>query len=431
MRHRLVSVKIGSHSLTMVRERARQVGELFGLETLQRTRLVTAVSEIARNTVQYAGEGTLTFLFETQSEHCRGQALVAEISDPGPGIANLHLVAQGLHEDKSTPRVTGIVGARRLVDHLALRSPAEGGTVATLEMALPRAHRMLSVQEITSRVDELLMRKPRSPLEELEQQNREMLQALEEMRRKHLVLQQADLRKNEFLAMLAHELRNPLATLNMTLAILRRKATITPEEVTRRSDVMTRQVDHLVRLVDDLTDVTRVDQGKVELHEAPVEINSLVREALEMTAAAIQDRQHAVVFRPAATELWIHGDASRLLQVVTNVIQNATKYTPEQGRIEVQVRTLGTRAVIEVTDNGTGIDAEMLPQVFGMFVQARSRSTDGKAGLGVGLTLADRLVRDHGGTISVKSEGLGRGSQFTITLPLIVPVAASPAALAS
>jgi signal transduction histidine kinase len=162
-----------------------------------------------------------------------------------------------------------------------------------------------------------------------------------------------------------------------------------------------------------------------------VEINSLVREALEMTAAAIQDRQHAVVFRPAATELWVHGDASRLLQVVTNVIQNATKYTPEQGRIEVQVRTLGTRAVIEVTDNGTGIDAEMLPQVFGMFVQARSRSTDGKAGLGVGLTLADRLVRDHGGTISVKSEGLGRGSQFTITLPLIVPVAASPAALAS
>lgn len=155
MRHRLVSVKIGSHRLTIVRERARQVSELFGLEALQRTRLVTAVSEIARNTVQYAGEGTLTFLFETQSLHCRGQSLVAQISDKSPGMANLQLVSA-------------------------------------------------------------------------------------EMRRNQLVLQQADLRKNEFLAILAHELRNPLATLNMTLAILRRKAAITPEELVKRSEVMTR-----------------------------------------------------------------------------------------------------------------------------------------------------------------------------------------------
>jgi signal transduction histidine kinase len=105
--------------------------------------------------------------------------------------------------------------------------------------------------------------------------------------------------------------------------------------------------------------------------------------------------------------------------VVGNVLQNAAKYTPEQGRIEVKLRTIGTKALIEVKDNGAGIDAEMLPQVFGMFVQARSRSTDDQAGLGVGLTLADRLVRDHGGSISVASEGLGRGSAFTITLPML------------
>lgn len=419
MRHRLVSVKIGSHSLTVVRERTRQVGELFGLETLQRTRLVTAVSEIARNTAQYAGEGTLTFLFDTQSVHCSGQSLVAEIADKGPGIPNLQLVSQGLQHDKALSGVTGIVGARRLVDHMVLRTPEDGGTIVTMEMALPRSLKMLTVQEITSRVDELVTRKPRSAMEELEQQNREMLQALEETRRKHLVLQQADLRKNEFLAILAHELRNPLATLNMTLAILRRKANITPEELVQRSEVMTRQITHLVRLVDDLTDVTRVDKGKVELQEAPVELNSLVKDALEMTAAAIDARRHAVVFRPSHEDLWVHGDGSRLLQVVGNVLHNAAKYTPEQGRIEVKLRTIGTRALIEVKDNGAGIDAEMLPQVFGMFVQARSRSTDEQAGLGVGLTLADRLVRDHGGTISVTSEGLGRGSEFTITLPLL------------
>ena len=428
MRHRLVSVKVGSHSLTVVRERARQVGELFGLETLQRTRLVTAVSEIARNTVQYAAEGTLTFLFDTNSGNCRGQALVAEISDKGPGIADRQAAVQGLRHGRPAQGITGISGARRLVDHLAILSPDDGGTVVTLEMALPRSDKMLTVQEINARVAELLTRRPRTAMEELEQQNRETLQALEEMRQQQLVLQQADLRKNEFLAILAHELRNPLATLNMTLAILRRKATTTPEELAKRGEVMTRQIAHLVRLVDDLTDVTRVEKGKVELHEAPVEVNSLVKDALEMTAAAIQQRGHAVIFTPTPDDLWVHGDASRLLQVFSNVIHNAIKYTPEEGRIDVQVRTLGTQAQIDVTDNGAGIDADMLPQVFGMFVQVRGRSTDENAGLGVGLTLADRLVRDHGGTISVKSDGLGRGSRFTIMLPLVQPAGAAPQA---
>jgi signal transduction histidine kinase len=424
MRHRLISVKIGSHTLTAVRERARQVGELFGLETLQRTRLVTAVSEIARNTVQYAAEGTLTFLFDTQSANCRGQALVAEVSDKGPGIANRQDVVQGLrHGNPLQAGITGIAGARRLVDHLTLVSPDSGGTVVTLEMSLPRACKILSLQEINARVEELLTRRPRSALEELEQQNRETLQALEEMRQQQLVLQQADLRKNEFLAILAHELRNPLATLNMTLAILRRKPVTTPQELMARTEVMTRQIAHLVRLVDDLTDVTRIEKGKVELHEAPVEVNSLVKDALEMTAAAIQERRHAVLFAPTSDDLWVYGDASRLLQVISNVIHNATKYTPDEGRIEVKLRTLGTRAVIEVTDNGAGIDAEMLPQVFGMFVQARDRSDNSNAGLGVGLTLADRLVRGHGGSIEVHSDGLGHGSQFTITLPMIAVAA--------
>ena len=420
MRHRLLTVKIGPHSLTLARERARQVGELFGLDTLQRTRLVTAVSEIARNTAQYAGEGTLTFLFDTQSLHCASQSLVAEVVDKGPGISNLQLVSQGLHrQDPAASGVTGIVGARRLVDHMVLRTPEGGGTVVTMEVALPRTSKQLTVQDITARVDELVTRKPRSAMEELEQQNREMMEALEETRRKQLALQQADLRKNEFLAILAHELRNPLATLNMTLTILRRKANITPEELVQRSEVMTRQIAHLVRLVDDLTDVTRVDKGKVQLQEAPVELNSMVKDALEMTAAAIDAKRHTIVFRPSQEDLWVHGDGSRLLQVVGNVIHNAAKYTPERGRIEIQLRTIGTRALIEVKDNGAGIDAEMLPQVFGMFVQARTRSTDDQSGLGVGLTLADRLVRSHGGTIAVASEGLGRGSEFTITLPML------------
>jgi signal transduction histidine kinase len=432
MRHRLIVVKITSHSLSAVRERARQIGELFGLETLQRTRLVTAVSEIARNAVQYAGEGTAAFLFDTESPACRGQALIVEISDNGPGIANREPVTQGVRigqQFQGITGITGIAGARRLVDHLKLASPSEGGTVVTLEVALPRERNQLSAAEVNERVDALLARKSGSAIGELEQQNRETLLALEEMRQRQLVLQQADVRKNEFLAVLAHELRNPLATMNMTLAILRRKAVVSPEDLAKRCEVMTRQVAHLVRLVNDLTDVTRVERGKVELQQAPVELNSLVRDALEMTSGAIEQRRHAVLFEPSPHDLWVRGDAVRLLQVVGNVIQNATKYTPEEGRIEVRVRQQPSEAVIDVIDNGTGIDPELQPLVFGMFVQGRHRSGDSNAGMGIGLTLADRLVRDHGGSIAVKSDGVGRGSQFTIKLPLASPepAAALPA----
>jgi len=121
----------------------------------------------------------------------------------------------------------------------------------------------------------------------------------------------------------------------------------------------------------------------------------------------------------APHDLWLHGDSARLLQVFTNVIQNAAKYTPEQGRIQIAVRSQDAQAVIEVSDNGMGIGADMLPHVFALFVQGRDKSADVSAGMGVGLTLADRLVREHGGTISVHSEGLGQGSQFTIKLPLM------------
>jgi signal transduction histidine kinase len=418
MRHAIASVKITAQTLSTARERASQVGELFGLETLQRTRFVTAVSEIARNTVQYACEGQLSFLFCMPSRERPLQYVVAEFSDRGPGIANLDDVARGLYAVQGQVQ-PGIAAARRLVNHLAIKCPPGGGTVVTLEMGLPRSQRPLSMAAIHARVEQLASREVLSPLAELERQNGELLLALEELRQQQLSLQQADLRKNEFMAMLAHELRNPLATLQMNLAILQRKPLISAADLAKRREVMSRQTDQLVRMIDDLTDVTRVEKGKVTLQEAAVEVNGLVKDALEMTAAAIQERRHDVAFRAAPIDLWLQGDAARLLQVVGNVIQNAAKYTPEQGRIEIAVRSEGDVALIEVSDNGVGIEADMLPNVFGMFVQAQKRSADGKAGLGVGLTLADRLVRDHGGSISVKSDGAGHGSQFTIKLPLM------------
>ncbi|MEP6790559.1 MAG: sensor histidine kinase [Ramlibacter sp.] len=417
MRHTIVSLKINAQTMADARERARQVGEIFNLDTLQRTRFATAVSEIARNTVQYAGDGTLSFLFDTESQMRRQQCVVAQFTDSGPGIPDLPGVA-ALYALPGTPQ-PGIAAARRLVDRVDIECPAQGGTVVTLLMCLPRGHKPLSMHDIQARIDVLARRRVLTPLEELEQQNRDMLLALEELRRRQLSLEQADVRKNEFMTMLAHELRNPLATLSMSLTVLQRKTVVTPEDLAQRCEVMARQTAQMVRMVDDLTDVTRVEKGKVELREMPVEVNGLVKDALEMTASAILERKHDVAFRAAPQELWLQGDSSRLLQVFANVIQNAAKYTPEQGRIEIAVHSQGSEAVIEVSDNGVGIDAEMLPNVFGLFVQAKARSADDHSGLGVGLTLADRLVRDHGGSISVKSDGVGHGSQFTIKLPLL------------
>lgn len=408
MRHPIAAVKITTLTVATARERARQVGELFGLETLQRTRFVTAVSEIARTTVQHAGEATLNFMFDTQPRGRRSQCLVAEFADRSCAISKPRDRAE-------TQR--GIAAARRLVDHLSVDSSQEGGTVVILEMGLPRNHKPLSIQEVDARASRLAGFEALTPFEELDQLNREMTLALEELRARQLALEQAELRKNEFMAMLAHELRNPLAAIKLNLAMLKLKPMTTGPELASRREVMSRQVDQISRMVSDLVDVTRVEKGKVELRETAVEVNSLVKDALEMTAAAILERKHEVVFKAAPHDIWLRGDSARLLQVFTNVIQNAAKYTPEQGRIQIAVRAQDAQAVIEVSDNGVGIGADMLPQVFALFVQARDKSAS--AGIGVGLTLADRLVREHGGTISVHSEGVGRGSQFTIKLPLM------------
>ncbi|MES2978334.1 MAG: sensor histidine kinase [Pseudomonadota bacterium] len=417
MRYRLFSTKINATSMTAARQRTRQVGNLFGLETLQRTRLITAVSELARNTVQYAGSGTLAFLFDTRSPILREQCLVAEISDKGPGIPDLDRLLKALDSKAADAGAgAGIAGARRLVDHLSIHTPKEGGTVVTLEMLLPRGTKSLTVNDINLRVNDLVANGTGSPVEELEQQNREMLYALEELQQKQFSLQLADERKNEFLAMLAHELRNPLATLTMSLELLRRKLDLTPAELALRREIMTRQTDQLQRLVDDLLDVARVTKGKVDLHRVPSEVNGLVRSALEMVSAAITEKEHKVTFHAAPNDLWIYGDPARLLQVLGNILHNAARYTPTNGEIGICVRTLERNVEVEISDNGVGISAEMLPQVFGLFVQA---SQPASGGLGVGLTLAERLLHDHGGQLRVKSEGAGKGSQFTVSLPLM------------
>jgi signal transduction histidine kinase len=418
MIHRILTVRVTAQGLTLLRDRTRQVGELFGLDKLDCTRFITAVSEIARNTVEYAGEGTLTFLFRPSQALDAGQYIVAELSDKGPGIADLPGVLAGNINAKGRVPI-GLAGCRRLADRFDIVSSAAGGTLVTIEMALPRTAPRLLGSELASLADQLGRRKPRTPLEEMEQQNREMLLALQSLRDRQAELEIADERKNQFVATLAHELRNPLATLQMTLGILRRVPAAQVAQIEARYAVMERQTRQMSQLVDDLMDASRVSQGKIELNKRPTEVNELVSQALEMTGAAIKAKAHEVELDLNAEPLWVEGDATRLKQVLSNLLHNAARYSPEHGHIAIRVRRAQANVVVEVADRGMGIEPTLLPHVFGLFVQGAAPVDGAPAGLGVGLTLAQRLVQEHGGTLAAASVGAGHGSQFTVTLPLV------------
>jgi PAS domain S-box-containing protein len=241
---------------------------------------------------------------------------------------------------------------------------------------------------------------------------------LDEQRRLQERLAEEDRRKDEFLAVLAHELRNPLAPLGNALQLLAR-SNDRSELVAEVREVMQRQLRHLVRLVDDLLDVSRIRQGKIELRSAEIDINRVVQQAVETSLHMFRGKGQSISMRPAAAPAMVMGDETRLNQVFQNLLSNAAKFTPSNGRIRVAVNTQEDEVRVVVSDDGQGITKEDLPFVFDLFAQARTANAGGGDGLGIGLNIARQLVEKHGGNIEATSEGLGRGSQFTITLPRI------------
>jgi signal transduction histidine kinase len=221
--------------------------------------------------------------------------------------------------------------------------------------------------------------------------------------------------KDEFLAMLGHELRNPLAPILTAVQLMRLRGA---DQFVKERSVIERQTTHLARLVDDLLDISRIARGKIELQRRPTELASIVAQALEQVSPAIDERGHEVQVR-ISSGLAVDADAARLAQVFANVIGNAVKYTARGGRIDVTARPSSGGVAIVVRDNGRGIDAELLPRVFELFVQGEQGMDRASGGLGIGLGLARRLVEMHGGTIRADSDGPGCGSAFTIELPRI------------
>jgi PAS domain S-box-containing protein len=244
---------------------------------------------------------------------------------------------------------------------------------------------------------------------------RELLEARKHAERASRALESADERKNEFIATLAHELRNPLAPLRAAVALQRREAG--PDGQTRKIvDVMGRQVDQMVRLVEDLLDVSQLGRNTLSIRQQPVDLTALVAEASEASLPVLQSANVRLELRLPDSPLEAAVDAARVTQVIGNLLNNAAKFTPAGGTVTVTLERDGDDAAIGVRDDGIGIEREHLPQIFDMFMQAR-RTPERKGGLGIGLALSRSLIERHGGRLTAHSDGLGRGTEFRIRLP--------------
>jgi PAS domain S-box-containing protein len=244
-------------------------------------------------------------------------------------------------------------------------------------------------------------------------------------KRVEAALKAADRRKDEFLAMLAHELRNPLAPIRNAAQALRSRGGADPDQH-RAAATIERQVGHLARMVDDLLDVSRFTEGKIKVDRAPVELAAVVARAVETSRPLIDARRHDLKATLPAEPIAVEADATRLAQVVSNLLNNAAKFTEDGGQIELMVERLPGEAVVRVRDTGMGIPAELLPHVFDLFTQGDRSLARSEGGLGIGLTLVKSLVELHGGTVAASSDGLGKGSEFVVRLPTLA-MAPTPA----
>ncbi|MEY3289358.1 MAG: hypothetical protein RLZZ419_1600 [Pseudomonadota bacterium] len=228
----------------------------------------------------------------------------------------------------------------------------------------------------------------------------------------------ADRRKDEFLAILAHELRNPMAPISSAVQLMKRQE-ITDSTLVLGLNIIDRQVVHIRHLLDDLLDVARIIQDKITLKTAPIKLIDIVNNALEISRPLIDARRQELIILQTLTPQWIEGDHVRLTQALSNLLNNAAKYSPEDAKITLRVLQDGDEAVIEVQDNGIGIDPDILPQIFELFIQVDHSLARSQGGLGIGLTLVRQLIEIHGGTVTAKSAGLGHGSLFTVRLPVV------------
>jgi signal transduction histidine kinase len=254
---------------------------------------------------------------------------------------------------------------------------------------------------------------------DLHQQRRQLIAQRDELEAYATALRAADRRKNDFLAVLGHELRNPVMALGGGIKLLERRDD--PALLREIRAQMDRQVAHLARLVEDLLDISRIDQGKIALRKEPIVLQAILQFAVEASRPQIEARQHRLSVDFPEGPIELEADPTRLAQVVTNLLNNAARYTPTEGQINLSAQLRDGAIEIEVSDNGIGIEPDMQAKIFELFAQVKSPNSRAQEGLGIGLALVKQLMELHGGTVSLRSGGPNLGSSFTVRLPLDGP----------
>ncbi len=345
----------------------------------------------------------------------------------------LELIAEARRLGCAAPSIVLTGQREREIDLQAMQAGAVDYLVKdqlaadTLERAMRYALQRTRLEEVIRRANQDLEARVTERTAELARVNETLQSEIAERKRAEEALREADRMKDEFVAMLAHELHNPLAPLSAALQLFD-PVTSTPEQNAELRAMMLRQVQHLIRLIDDLLDVSRISRGKMNLRREAIDLNDVIDTALDVAGPMIQQAKHRLELDLPDQPMMLDGDKVRLAQVISNLLINAAKYTPAHGRIELRLQRFNAQALIRVRDNGVGIPPEMLTKVFELFAQVDTSHTRSHGGLGIGLTLVKTLVEMHGGTIEARSQGLGLGSEFIVRLPLLLenPQASRP-----
>jgi signal transduction histidine kinase len=391
------------------RQRAQIIASSLGFSAQDTTRIATAVSEIARNALEYAGGGKVEFIAEIGVQ----QSLVIRISDSGPGIAELELILAGRFRSEHGLGI-GMTGSRTLMDGFEVDTRLGEGTTVELRKYLPTTAPRITAK-ILAEVTEALTRRPTDPLEEAQHYNQELLLALDELGRLNRALEAANESKDFFLATVSHELRTPMTAILGWLQLLEVPSI---DDATRAEGLkaIASAARVQARLVDDVLDAAKANAGKLVLDLGDLDLRDVLDDMWITVQPALTAKSVTLAKGLNGTPLLIRGDRTRLQQILWNLISNAIKFTPENGTITVCASADAEQVRVTVADTGEGISAELLPYVFERFRQGENSRRHG--GLGLGLAIVRQLVELHGGTISAASEGEDKGACFTLQFPL-------------
>lgn len=403
------------------RQRARQVAAFCGFNRQDQTRVATVVSELARHAsahqglVQFSvttepGEQAMVILVESSS------TTVPEVDGVGLFIEQYEVLAER-ERTRVLFRKAFASNAPHLdafaLQHAVLRLDALPANVALSDATTQNRALNDALLALESKQAELL-----AVSRNLEETNKTVatLNRLLHEKAESLIL--ADRRKDEFLALLSHELRSPLSATSMAAQMLQQHSSDLAQPA-KLGELIARQASHMSRLVEELLDVSRIRMGLITVEKKLLDMRDVVKIAIEQITPALHRKKHGIEVFVPQNPCFVNGDQTRLTQVIGNLLANSIRYTPDGGEITVHVRAHETTLSVEVRDNGTGISSALLPHLFDMYVQAERSSSRRNGGLGLGLALVKSLVEIHHGTVSAASDGEGRGSAFTIVLPLL------------